>query len=97
MLDTLRITVTAVDAFDGIPENCNSCALALAVRRVYREDAVVSVDEDFIALDGVRYVMPLAARDFINAYDAGKAVALPFTFEAPRLGTAAGYAMSEGL
>ena len=46
-----KVEVTQEDIDKGIPEDCNNCAVALALKRKYKTDNVlVSIPDDYVLL-----------------------------------------------
>lgn len=79
----MKITVTAEDIRDGVPNQPFKCAVALAGRRATKK--VVSVDERSIYVGGRGYDLPKRAKRFIKEFDFnihGK-LFKPFTFDLP--------------
>jgi hypothetical protein len=80
---TLHVTVTADDIEQGVPGHTSQCAIARALARqgyqsrVSGSFAILHFDGDVCA----RYVMPLAAREFIYAYDNKLGAPQPFEFD----------------
>ena len=68
------IDITQEDIDNGVPSDCNRCAIALALKREYKTDEVeVSVPDDYVSLCicknelNIRYENDVL--DFINCYD----------------------------
>ncbi len=76
----LNVNVTEHDIAAGIPEESNSCPIALAVYRQY-PDAIVDVDGCNIVLNNAVFPLPEPACEFIDNFDSEHAVK-PFSFEA---------------
>ena len=84
------IEVTQEDINNGVPCDCNKCAIALALKREYKTDDVeVSVPEDYVSLCvgknelNLRYDMDSKVSEFIYLFDTygNDNVAEPFTLE----------------
>ena len=46
-----KVEVTQEDIDKGVPEDCNNCAVALALKRKYKTDNVlVSIPDDYVLL-----------------------------------------------
>ena len=84
------IEITQDDIANGIPSDCNKCAIALALKREYKTDDVeVSVPEDYVSLCvgknelNLRYDMDSKVLEFIDLFDSysDDKVAKPFTLE----------------
>ena len=49
----IKVEVTQEDIDKGIPSDCNNCAVALALKRKYKTDAVsvrIPADDDYVLL-----------------------------------------------
>lgn len=84
--DTITVSVTQEDIDKGIREDCNRCAIALAVARLYPNSEVlvssgisISTPEAFQT-----YVIPKEAGFFMDKFDDGEKVE-PFTFTTEKL------------
>ena len=84
------IEVTQEDINNGVPSDCNKCAIALALKREYKTDDVeVSVPEVYVSLCvgknelNLRYDMDSKVLEFIDLFDNYRDdnVAEPFTLE----------------
>ena len=84
------IEITQDDIANGIPSDCNKCAIALALKREYKTDNVeVSMPDDHVSLCvgknelNIRYEMEQDVMDFIDLFDSysDDKVAKPFTLE----------------
>ena len=84
------IEVTQEDINNGVPSDCNKCAIALALKREYKTDDVeVSVPEDYVSLCvgknelNLRYDMDSKVLEFIDLFDNYRDdnVVEPFTLE----------------
>ena len=84
------IEITQDDIANGIPADCNKCAIALALKREYKTDDVeVSIPEDYVSLCvgknelNIRYEMEQDVMDFIDLFDNYRddEVVKPFTLE----------------
>ena len=85
------IEVTQDDINNGVPSDCNKCAIALALKREYKTDDVkVSIPEDYVSLCvgknelNIRYQMEQDVMDFIDLFDGSSGddqLAKPFTLE----------------
>ena len=71
-----KVEVTQEDIDKGIPEDCNNCAVALALKRKYKTDAVsVRIPDDYVLLsvDGkelnIRSNHENDILDFIDIFD----------------------------
>lgn len=79
-MEKLRVEVTASDIAEGIPADCERCAIALAIKRA-RPGARVSVVEDTIEIDGDQFTPPPEAVAFIDSFDRDKERCNPFGFD----------------
>ena len=68
------IDITQEDIDNGVPSDCNRCAIALALKREYKTDEVeVSVPDDYVSLCvgknelNIRYENDVL--NFIDCYD----------------------------
>ena len=84
------IEITQDDIANGIPSDCNKCAIALALKREYKTDnSEVSMPDDYVSLCvgknelNIRYEMEQDVMDFIDLFDSysDDKVAKPFTLE----------------
>jgi len=84
------IEVTQEDINNGVPSDCDKCAIALALKREYKTDDVeVSVPDDYVSLCvgknelNLRYDMDSKVLEFIDLFDnyGDDNVAKPFTLE----------------
>ena len=71
-----KVEVTQEDIDKGIPEDCNNCAVALALKRKYKTDNVfVSIPYDYVLLTvngedlNIRYNYENDILNFIDAFD----------------------------
>ena len=71
-----KVEVTQEDIDKGIPEDCNNCAVALALKRKYKTDDVsVSIPDDYVLLTvngedlNIRYKYENDILNFIDAFD----------------------------
>ena len=71
-----KVEVTQEDIDKGIPNDCNNCAVALALKRKYKTDAVsVRIPDDYVLLsvDGkelnIKYNYENDILDFIDIFD----------------------------
>ena len=71
-----KVKVTQEDIDKGIPEDCNNCAVALALKRKYKTDNVfVSIPDDYVLLTvngeelNIRYKYENDILDFIDVFD----------------------------
>ena len=71
-----KVEVTQEDIDKGIPEDCNNCAVALALKRKYKTDNVfVSIPDDYVLLTvngeelNVRSNHENNILDFIDVFD----------------------------
>ena len=71
MYNVLKTKVLKEDIKKGVKGNCNSCALARAIKRDTKIDNV-SVGVDSINVDGIYYKTTKKAEKFIEAFDNGK-------------------------
>ncbi len=80
---TIPITVTQSDIFRGAKSECETCPIALAVRRVMPK-ANVQVTPHSIVFGYKLHSqihLPEKARNFIRKFDAGDKMEEPFTFD----------------
>ena len=85
------IEITQDDIANGIPSDCNKCAIALALKREYKTDDVeVSIPfDEYVSLCvgknelNIRYEMEQDVMDFIDLFDNYRddEVAKPFILE----------------
>ena len=71
-----KVEVTQEDIDKGVPEDCNNCAVALALKRKYKTDNVfVSIPDDYVLLTvngedlNIRYNYENDILNFIDAFD----------------------------
>ena len=71
-----KVEVTQEDIDKGIPEDCNNCAVALALKRKYKTDNVfVSIPDDYVLLTvngeelNIRSNHENDILDFIDVFD----------------------------
>jgi hypothetical protein len=88
--DTITIEVTEEDIKKGEPDNCVSCAIALAVRKMF-PTCRVDVDEQIRLRENkqnpewdAHYELPLEAKEFIMRFDA-RCEVKPFSFVSTKL------------
>ena len=72
----VKVEVTQEDINNGIPEDCNNCAVALALKRKYKTDNVfVSIPDDYVLLTvngeelNIRSNHEKDILDFIDVFD----------------------------
>lgn len=78
MDEILTIDVTAEDIRDGKPKLCESCPIALAIKRAY-PGLPVNVEEEEVVIGEHAYNLPDDVSDAIRAIDYGIPVE-PFQF-----------------
>ena len=71
-----KVEVTQEDIDKGIPEDCNNCAVALALKRKYKTDDVfVSIPDDYVLITvrgeelNIRSNYENDILDFIDVFD----------------------------
>ena len=71
-----KVEVTQEDIDKGIPEDCNNCAVALALKRKYKTDDVsVSIPDDYVLIKvrgeelNIKYNYENDILDFIDIFD----------------------------
>ena len=71
-----KVEVTQEDIDKGIPEDCNNCAVALALKRKYKTDNVfVSIPDDYVLIKvrgeelNIKYNYENDILDFIDIFD----------------------------
>ena len=71
-----KVEVTQEDIDKGIPEDCNNCAVALALKRKYKTDNVfVSIPDDYVLITvrgeelNIRSNHENDILDFIDVFD----------------------------
>lgn len=74
----ITINVTQEDINAGKRNACELCPVALSVKRMFPKRTIY-VDTRYIVIDLLGFVIPIEARDFITAFDAGRPVK-PFSF-----------------
>jgi hypothetical protein len=71
----IHVEVTADDIARGLPENSESCPIAVALRRA-ADGVEVLVFNTFYSARGERRSLPEAVRLFVHRFDSGRAVRL---------------------
>ena len=76
MNERTKVEVTQEDIDKGVPEDCNHCAVALALKRKYKTDNVfVSIPDDYVLLTvngeelNIRSNHENDILDFIDVFD----------------------------
>lgn len=82
-METKTIQVTEEDSLLGKQRDQMACPVALAIRRAFGNlpERSVSVSRYVIYVDGIRYAVPVAARERIKAFDESGVPMKPFEFE----------------
>ena len=82
-----KVEVTQEDIDKGIPNDCNNCAVALALKRKYKTDAVsVRIPDDYVLLsvDGkelnIKYNYENDILDLIDIFDRDYSDCTPLSF-----------------
>lgn len=75
----MKISLTQDDIDNGLPDDCEDCPVALAIKRV-NPDAYVTAYSHEITIDRVKFEVPLSVSVFINNFDDGRHVK-PFEFD----------------
>lgn len=78
MQEQITVSVQQEDIDNGKPEDCDSCPIALACRRLGYKDVSVGVS---LHVDDHDYWLPSEASRFIEEFDNGEVVS-PFSFTA---------------
>lgn len=81
----VTVDVTPEDLSNGLPGNCGLCPVALAVRRIVRDDVAIRVSMSILSWRWPDYTtgsvdLPWTAENFIKRFDAACEIE-PFEFE----------------
>jgi hypothetical protein len=74
-----KITVTAADIQNGVREDGNCCAIALAARRVFHSRVEEIAVEEWLTVGARTFTLPKNAIRFMDRFDNGQPVR-PFSF-----------------
>jgi hypothetical protein len=64
----VKISVTADDIARGVRGLCDSCPIALAMKRLL-PDSDIDVENEFVSINQRDVSLPAEARDFVGAFD----------------------------